>query len=231
MFAEEHNHTWQWVSINFNPIVSATPHLPSTGDIPDSGQLSTFLPTQLGIISQKDTGIPCRVHTSTIFLNVGVALKDVTSLADNLSCFRSFNLALHYMHKAGWVHRNFSVRNTIWVGGVGKWGDFEYTKEIDSNTSNDGTMHFMAVEVESQNYLFFPRHARHLDQLSICMNFLHNIESIWWAFTWILFYHTDTKMVNTDHSFDAHAQLKEYQVAFPGFFGQTSRRDFFLYTG
>jgi hypothetical protein len=83
-FVEEYNYTW--VSIDLNPIVSSTPHLPSTGDVPDSGQLSTFLPTHLGVIARQDTGIPCRVHTRTIFLDVGVALKDVTSLADNLTC-------------------------------------------------------------------------------------------------------------------------------------------------
>jgi hypothetical protein len=154
MFVEEHNHTW--VSIDLNPIVSATPHLPSTGDVPHSGQLSTFLPTQLGVIARKDIGIPRRVHTRTIFNDVGVALKDVTSLADNLNCLsgallgeQNINivtllslvahstLALYYLHKVGWVHRDFSVGNAIWVGGVGKLGDFEYAKEIDSNTSND----------------------------------------------------------------------------------------------
>ncbi|KAG1870556.1 hypothetical protein C8R48DRAFT_771007 [Suillus tomentosus] len=228
MFVEEHNHTW--VSIDLNPIVSTTPHLPSTGDVPHSGQLSTFLPTQLGIIARKDIGIPRRVHTRTIFHDVGVALKDVTSLADNLNCLSGALLALRYMHKAGWVHRDFSVGNAIWVGGVGKLGDFEYAKETDSNTSNDvrtGTMHFMAVEVESQSYLFIPRHARRLDPPSFRMNFLHDIESVWWAFTWIFFYHTDTTTENADHSSDS--QWKAYQVAFPGFVCQTSRRDFFVY--
>ncbi|KAG1767565.1 hypothetical protein EDD22DRAFT_950013 [Suillus occidentalis] len=185
MFVEEHNHTW--VSIDFNPIVFATPHLPSTGDVPHS-----------------DTGIPRRVHTRTIFHDVGLALKDVTSLTDNLNCLSGALLALHYMHKAGWVHRDFSVGNAIWVGGVGKLGDFEYAKEIDSNTSNDirtGTMHFMAVEVESQSYIFIPRLARHLDRPPFRMNFLHDIES-----------------------------LKGYHSAFPGTVGQTSRRHFFLFT-
>jgi hypothetical protein len=41
------------------------------------------------------------------------------------------------MHKAGWVHRDFSVGNAIWVGGVGKLSDFEYAKEIDAITSHD----------------------------------------------------------------------------------------------
>jgi hypothetical protein len=59
------------------------------------------------------------------------------------------------------------------------------------------------------------------------MNFLHDIESVWWAFTWIFFYHTDTTTENADHSSDA--QWKAYQVAFPGFVCQTSRRDFFVY--
>ncbi|KAG1886859.1 uncharacterized protein F5891DRAFT_1081400 [Suillus fuscotomentosus] len=229
MFVEEHNHTW--VSIDLNPIVSTTPHLPSTGDVPHSGQLSTFLPTQLGIIVQKDIGIPRRVHTRTIFHDVGVALKDVTSLADNLNCLSGALLALRYMHKAGWVHRDFSVGNAIWVGGVGKLGDFEYAKETDSNTSNDvrtGTIHFMALEVESQSYLFFPRQARHLDPPSFRMNFLHDIESVWWAFTWVFFYNTDMDATNVDHSSDA--QWKAYQVAFPGMVGQTSRHHFFLYT-
>ncbi|KAG1764592.1 hypothetical protein EV702DRAFT_1051270 [Suillus placidus] len=235
MVAEEHNYTW--VSIDLNPTLSTRLHLSSKGDVPDSGQLSALFSTQLGIIAHK---IPRRVHTRTVFHDVGVALKDVTSLAHNLTCLSGAltvahsTLALYYLHKAGWVHRDFSVGNAIWVDGVGKLGDFEYAKEIDSDTSNDvrtGTMHFMAVEVESQEYLFSPRHAHHRHQPSFRMNFLHDIESIWWAFTWILFYHTDKKTANADHSFDAHAQLKEYHSAFPGTVGQTSRRDFFLRTG
>ncbi|KAG1754765.1 uncharacterized protein EDB91DRAFT_1213895 [Suillus paluster] len=212
MVAEEHDHTWKWVSINHNRTLSATSHLPSTGDIPNS-----------------DTGIPCRVHTRTIFHDVGVALKDITTLVDILGCMSGALLALYYMHKAGWVHCDFSVGNTIWVGGVGKLGDFKYVKKIDSNTSNDGTMHFMAVEVETQGYLFFPPGACLLDEPSFRMNFLHDIESAWWAFTWIFFYHTDMDAANVDHSFDA--QWKEYQVAFPGFIGRTSCQDCFLRTG
>lgn len=50
-------------------------------------------------------------------------------------------LALYYLHKAGWVHRDFSIGNVIWVVddnvGIGKLGDFEYAKEVDSVTSHD----------------------------------------------------------------------------------------------
>ncbi|KAG2125138.1 uncharacterized protein EDB93DRAFT_1110312 [Suillus bovinus] len=232
--AEEPNRTWKWVTINPNPNLSTKPHLSSKGNVPDSGRLSAFRRTQLDIIARQDTGIPRRVHTRTVFHDVGVALKDVTSLADNLTCLSGALMGLYYLHKAGWVHHDFSVGNAIWAEGEGKLSDFEYAKEIDSDTSNDvrtGTMHFMAVEVEIQSYIFFPRAARNLDRPSFRMNFLHDIESVWWAFTWIFLYYTDTKTANADHSFDAHAQLERYHAAFPGTVGQTSRHFFFTLTG
>ncbi|KAG2338830.1 hypothetical protein BDR05DRAFT_1003910 [Suillus weaverae] len=237
MVAGEHNRTWEWVSIDLNPILSARPRLPSTGDVPNSGRLPAFLPTQLGKIARNDTanGIPRRVHTRTVFRDVGVSVKDVTSLAHKLSCLSGALKALYCMHKAGWVHRDFSVGNAIWVGDIGKLGDFEYAKKIDSNTSHDvrtGTMHFMALEVESQKYLFLPTLNRLLldtdlsiDPPPFRMNFLHDIESVWWAFTWIFFYHTDTQTVNAGHSFDT--QWKAFQLAFPGTVGQISRHHFF----
>ncbi|KAG2336967.1 hypothetical protein BDR05DRAFT_1011205 [Suillus weaverae] len=239
MLAGGHNRTW--VSIDLNPILSTRQHLSSTGNVPDSGRLSA---TRLGSIARNGTGIPRRVHTRTIFHDVGVVLKDVTPLADILSCLLGALKALHYMHKAGWVHRDFSVGNAIWVGGIGKLGDFEYAKKIDSKTSQDvrtGTMHFMALEVESQKYLYFPNPDTFTFDTGLPlkppfrmnfplkppfrMNFLHDIESVWWAFTWIFFYHTDTETADAGHSFDA--QWEKFQLAFPGTVGQTSRRDFF----
>lgn len=53
-------------------------------------------------------------------------------------------LALHPLHRAGWVHRDFSIGNIIWLGGVGKLGDFEYAKQVDSDISHDvQTVRFM----------------------------------------------------------------------------------------
>jgi hypothetical protein len=152
--AEECSHTRAWVSIDANPILSATPHLPSTGDIPDSGRPSDLLCPRFDNPREKDTSIPRRVHTRTVFHDVGVALKDVTSLVDILSCLFDAlkgeqitvsllssvaysTLALYYLHKSGFVHRDFSVGNVIRVGGVGKLGDFEYAKRIDSDISHD----------------------------------------------------------------------------------------------
>ncbi|KAG2138992.1 hypothetical protein DEU56DRAFT_801200, partial [Suillus clintonianus] len=216
MVADEHNCTW--VSIDLNSIFSAT----------------ACIPTQLDVIARKDTGIPRRVHTRTVFHDVGVAVKDVTCLADILTCLSGALLALYYMHKAGWVHRDFSVGNVIWVGGIGKLGDFEYAKKTDSNTTHDvqtGTMPFMALEVESQQYLFYsiPDSLLFATDLPpkppFRMNFLHDIESVWWVSTWIFFYHTDTKTANTNHSFDT--QWQQFQLAFPGTVYCALRHDFF----
>lgn len=89
----------------------------------------------------------------------------------------------------------------------------------------------MAAEVECQDYLFLPIS----DPLSpgsdtpiyppFRMNFLHDIESVWWAFTWIFLYHTDTTTENAGHSFDD--QWNQFQLAFPGTVGRISRRNFF----
>ncbi|KAG1908852.1 uncharacterized protein F5891DRAFT_29959 [Suillus fuscotomentosus] len=174
-----------------------------------------------------------RESTRALFLMMVVSLSRCDSLADTLRCL-SGGL------KAGWIHGDFSVGNVIWVvgdnGGIGKLVDFEYAQEIDPNTSHDvrmGTMHFMAIEVERQMYMFQPRippPPRDADVVSLPpfrINFLHDIESVWWAYTWIFFYHTDTITANSSDSFDVDAQLRQYQLAFPGAISRETRRDFF----
>jgi hypothetical protein len=139
--AEEYSHTREWVLIDTNLILSATPHLPSTGDIPDSGRLSDLLSPHFDNPQRQDIIIPRRVHTRTVFHDVGVALKDVTSVVDSLSYLSGAlkgeqitvpllssvahsTLALRYMHKSGFVHRDFSVgtREHNWGRGRGEVG-------------------------------------------------------------------------------------------------------------
>ncbi|KAG2092642.1 uncharacterized protein F5147DRAFT_764107 [Suillus discolor] len=220
--------TWKWKPIDLKPILSERLYLSTTGAVPDSGRLSAFLPAQLGIVGRKETRI---------------SQRDVISLADNLSCLSGGLKALSYLHKAGWVHRDFSVGNVSWVvgdnRGIGKLSDFEYAKEIDSNTSHDdrtGTMHFMAIEVEYQEYFFLPRASLPPASTSLDtdpplpppfrMHFLHDIESVWWAYTWI-FYHTDTITANSNNFFDVHAQWRQFHLAFPGAIWQGTRLNFF----
>ncbi|KAG1829939.1 hypothetical protein EV424DRAFT_366945 [Suillus variegatus] len=229
--------------IDLKLILSEKPHLSAMGDVPDSGRLSVFLPAQSGIVGRKDAQIAQRVHARIVFDDGGVAIKDVISLADTLRCLSGGLKGLYYLHKAGWIHGDFSVGNVIWVvgdnGGIGKLGDFEYAQEIDPNTYHDvrtGTIHFMAIEVEHQQYLFQtlapppPPDADVPPLPPFRMNFLHDIECVWWAYTWIFFYHTDTITANSNNFFDVDAQLIQYQLAFPGAIRQETRRDFFTLT-
>ncbi|KAG1847458.1 hypothetical protein C8R48DRAFT_615430 [Suillus tomentosus] len=85
---DEYDGTWKWKHIDIGPILSERLHLSATGDVPDSGKLSAFLPAQLGIVRRKETRIPQRVHARIVFHDVGVNVKDLVliSLADTLSC-------------------------------------------------------------------------------------------------------------------------------------------------
>lgn len=101
----------------------------------------------------------------------------------------------------------------------------------------------MAVEVESQYYLFIPPAvvsflsnalSPQVDALTLNvstspppppfhMNVLHDLESAWWIVTWIMFYHTD-KALPTEKM---QSQLNNYWQAFPGKLGLASHFQFF----
>ncbi|KAG2099620.1 uncharacterized protein F5147DRAFT_814078 [Suillus discolor] len=83
---DDHDGTWKWKLIDPKPILCERLHSSATGDVPNSGKLSAFLPAQLGIVGRKETRIPQRVHARIIFDDVGVTVKDLISLADSLSC-------------------------------------------------------------------------------------------------------------------------------------------------
>lgn len=104
-------------------------------------------------------------------------------------------------------------------------------------------MHFMAIEVECQGYLFLPdsylppksdtSSLPNVTTIDISpsvplppfrMNAFHDLESLWWAVTWVLFRHTDKKTPTTR----AQAQLDFFNQAFPGKIGQVSRQQFFI---
>ena len=99
-------------------------------------------------------------------------------------------------------------------------------------------MHFMAVEVESQRYLFLPDPEDPQSDTSrpdvrtllpklppppFVANPLHDLESAWWIVIWILFHHTDKESPTQQ----ADAQLKFYNEVFPGRICQTPRLFFF----
>ncbi|KAG1868377.1 hypothetical protein DFJ58DRAFT_767684 [Suillus subalutaceus] len=111
MVGDEHNGSWKWEPIDLRPFLFERPHLSATGD---NRKLFAFLPW-------NPTESP-RAHR----FHVEVAIKDVTSLVDNLSSLSCDLKALSYLHKVGWVHRDFSVGNVIWVVALQLSPTFQY---------------------------------------------------------------------------------------------------------
>ncbi|KAG2099623.1 uncharacterized protein F5147DRAFT_777317 [Suillus discolor] len=224
--------------IDLKLIPSKKPHLSAMVDVPDSGRLSVFLPAQLGIVGRKDAQIAQRVHARIAFDDGGVAIKDGISLADSLRCLSGGLKGLYYLHKAGWIHGDFSVGNVIWVvGDNGSIGKLEFLKMIPlaaNSSAGNNAFHFDRSRTSA---VPFPTPVHCIWENTSCYkppapppfrtNFLHDIESVWWAYTWIFFYHTDTITANSHDSFDVDAQLRQYQLAFPGVISQETRRDFF----
>ncbi|KAG6370313.1 hypothetical protein JVT61DRAFT_12266 [Boletus reticuloceps] len=236
----------RWIEINGEPRFSGTPHLPSIGHIPASDYLPSKSLRRVPLPMKNEDGtIPRRVHARIVFNDVGLPVKDVTVLNDCMSCLFDALKGLLYVHLGGWVHRDVSVSNVLWVEDkdkpghfTGKLADFEYAKEIVSDDSHEvrtGTMHFMAIEVELQRYNYLPPAQFSLESAvtavklfsglrsAFRMNPLHDLESIWWDLTWIMFYHTD-KNSPTEK---AEHQLCFFNQAFPGAIGQASRQNFF----
>ncbi|KAG6375915.1 hypothetical protein JVT61DRAFT_2783 [Boletus reticuloceps] len=230
---EEGDICFEWIAIDDDPFLSTTRHLPSTGHIPSS----EHPPPELARceVRPPSTVLPRRVHARTVFKEVGIPLAQLTGLVDGLNCQHDSARALYYVHKAGYVHRDFSVNNVLWFEGdgrgIGKLTDFEYAKKVGAKESHDirtGTMHFMAGEVEAQRYIFMPEPDPatvdgDLDSPPFRMNFLHDLESHWWGSMWFLLYHTDANSPTECPK----EQLKCFNQAFPRVIAHTSRRDFF----
>ncbi|KAF8129816.1 hypothetical protein EV363DRAFT_1336672 [Boletus edulis] len=83
-------------------------------------------------IEIQSVDIPCRVHTRTVFEDVGCPLMEITCLNDSLACLSSTREILYHLHKAGWVHGDVGVATMRWIDKdgrrIGKLMDFEYAK-------------------------------------------------------------------------------------------------------
>jgi serine/threonine protein kinase len=90
---------------------------------------------------------------------------------------------LPLLRKLGWVHRDVSIGNILSYEGEAKLADLEYAKRVgevkshemrtasgsSSNVSNEplimpqqGTMHFMSIEVAAHKFLLFRPHRSRL---------------------------------------------------------------------
>ncbi|KAJ3557295.1 hypothetical protein NM688_g1549 [Phlebia brevispora] len=101
---------------------------------------------------------PFQVHYRIVYGEVGEPLGDATSLSAVYSALLDVLNGLRALHKSGWVHRDLSIGNVLIVDGVGKLTDLEYAASEAKQTKPGkiGTAYYVAVEVDSEKYLFCP---------------------------------------------------------------------------
>ena len=159
-----------------------------------------------------------------------------------------------------------SIGNILSCDGHAKLVDLEYAKKMDDQKSHNartasdspislsgkslivsqqGTMHFMSIEVAVQSFLFKPppsSNATAVDQWRMAKkigeawgptevlffhNHLHDLESLWWVAVWVVFYNHFSPSGDQFTLRDAEDQLKKARILFPPMVGSTTRRDAF----
>ncbi|KAK0211957.1 hypothetical protein IW262DRAFT_344149 [Armillaria fumosa] len=102
-------------------------------------------------------------HCRILYKDVGKPLNSLTHPGDVLRALESATRGLMWMYKSGYVHRDLSGGNLIWMEGlnVTKITDMEYGKKFLSNPGvgdrKTGTAISMPAEIQTQSYLFLPR--------------------------------------------------------------------------
>ncbi|KAJ3718230.1 hypothetical protein C8R42DRAFT_550433, partial [Lentinula raphanica] len=74
-----------------------------------------------------------KYHYRIVFQEYATTLYDERNLGNVLHAMSGILIALHYIHSAGWVHRDISGGNLYYYKhrNVGLLGDLEYAKRID----------------------------------------------------------------------------------------------------
>ena len=148
---------------------------------------------------------------SLVMMTLEDLVKGRSCLPLQSSDSAQFFLVLNIFHRAGWVHRDISAGNVFLLQKheLFKLGDLELAKKMGKESKDGehdvrtvriilfsmpfvlpsqtkGTLDFMSVEVERQGYLFIPVDS---NVKFFYHNSLHELESVWWLATWILFFH------------------------------------------
>ncbi|KAF7790467.1 hypothetical protein EIP86_001422 [Pleurotus ostreatoroseus] len=164
-----------------------------------------------------------RAHYRIVFEEVGEPLRCVENLDEAFIALATVTQALSMMHAAGWVHRDISVNNIIWVKGQAKLADLEYAKRQHENPQTrhelrTASQFFTAVEVSSGEHLFLPtlpqpeeqgppttirpRPSYSESQAVIDMhqdgpvhhNHLHDLEAVFWIAVYFIWYREVTEV-------------------------------------
>lgn len=150
--------------------------------------------------SVKQSKVCHGTHSDLVFQEACQPIYEPRSLDTLLVTLQDARTALQFLRNVDWVYHDVSTGNVLPTGQICELADLEYAKHMDSDTEHElrtGTLGFMACEVEAQNYLFGLPKEIDMDmledwtQVPFRFNPLHDVESIWWIATWILYYHVD----------------------------------------
>ncbi|KAL7278832.1 hypothetical protein ACG7TL_007849 [Trametes sanguinea] len=148
-----------------------------------------------------------RQRNCVVYQEVCSALHELDDLYDVVQALLDALLALQILFLVSWIHRDVSSGNILLFEGRGKLSDLEYAKEFNlsiggrSSDRRTGTPIFMAWEVHSRTTIFKERiyvvdmaayEAEETPEPSPLVdstlhNFQHDLESIWWILTWLVF--------------------------------------------
>ena len=155
------------------------------------------------------------------------------------------------------MHRDVSIGNILSCDGHAKLSDLEYVKKRKDLTSHEmrtaseppitlsgkslietqqGTMHFMSIEVAAQEFLFphveeEPTLTEDEGTVPFSHNHLHDLESLWWVAAWVVFhYHFSAEGTQSPTLQDAKKKLDEARTLFLVVPGISSRHEGFRIT-
>ncbi|KAI0371303.1 hypothetical protein BV20DRAFT_1051710 [Pilatotrama ljubarskyi] len=147
-----------------------------------------------------------RQRNFVVYQEVCSALHELDDLYDVVQALLDALLALQILFLISWIHRDVSSGNILSFMRRGNLSDLEYAKEFNlsvggrSSDPKTGTTIFMAWEVYSSTSIHKDKEADDLDDTeandaqetpdtSLRHNFQHDLESMFWILTWLVFTH------------------------------------------
>ncbi|KAJ7625013.1 hypothetical protein DFH06DRAFT_1229583 [Mycena polygramma] len=152
-----------------------------------------------------------RIHVRTVFDEICQTLYEISDYKTVTKYIIDIVQVLRYMRLAGFVHRDVSPGNCLWHGpsGKAKISDLEYARpfsELSGHQPRTGTPSFMAVEYQLREHVFLPEitadpfQPEELPPKFFTFNYYHDIESVFWLYTWFLHYYPPGALTLNDET-------------------------------
>ncbi|PAV16800.1 other 1 kinase [Pyrrhoderma noxium] len=223
---------------------------------PEGGPLDHFRTIAAELERNQKGGYCDKVRYRIVFKEAATPFYEIDNIEDVLLVIKDALRTLRCTHKAGWVHRVFSIGNVylykdpVTQEKKGIIGDFEYTIEAGTDGQRSvrtkGTPDFMAVEVANQLHIVINHGGKRVvdyrrwkenrkktlksinTSRGIYYNYIHDLESIWWIAVWALF-NFEKRHARADEIdlLAAYERKINRDLLFSGIIGNLNRNKFF----